>query len=152
MSETHRHTTAIWGKLVGIAQQIADNLAHLINIERHDKLLKVEVNTNCILLLPNTWKERQMFSIKDTTSTWVKVELTTVLLYLSEVEYLVDEIEKAFGVTMDERGLALLVLIVFPLDHADQRRGSSRWNGATKLMAHIGKEVRAQVRSTPYLS
>ena len=37
--------------------------------------LKVEVNTNCILLLPNTWKERQMFSMNDTTSTCVRSSL-----------------------------------------------------------------------------
>ena len=146
--ETHRHTTTIWGKLVGIAQQIVDNLAHLINIERHDKLLEGGSEHQLYLVVAQHL-EGAADVLHERYHLYLRQEqLATVLLYLSEVEYLVDEIEKAFGVTMDERQLALFVLIVFPLDHADQRRDNQgQW--CTKLMAHIGKEVELQFIQLP---
>ena len=144
-------SSAIRGELIGVAQQVVDDFAHLVNIKFHRQFLDRRDEHQLDLgVAQQLERTADTFHIRDRLHLGER-QLATLLLYLPEVEDLIDQVQQTLRIAIDQLQLMFLAIVLFVLDHIGKRRDNQSERRA-KFMAHIGEEVQLQFVEFPVLS
>ena len=142
--KSNRNRTSVRGELVGVTEEIIDNLAHLVCIKGHEQLGSIRLERQIHLIISQN-SERIADIVHEAYDVHTgKRQLLLVLVELAEIQNLVDQIQQSGCITMNQFELSALLRVALIPNHGNKRR-DNQGERSSKLVAHIGKEVELQL-------
>ena len=141
--EGHVYLSAVGRELIGVAQEVVDNLAYFVGIECYQQLGQVGMEGHGDIAVAQDAEGTADVVHERHNVHPGEVQLLLVLVKLAEVENLVYQRQESGGVAVNQFQLTLLSVVAFLLNQVGKGRDNER-QGCAKLMTHVGEEVEFQ--------